>query len=370
MIFALFLAFIDVIKFSLITYALLDRKFEFSFATKWATRRMIRTYGAALITTILIGLSFYIGGGQVHRVISIVLLPVFIKIIARIAWRFAIAIYTVIFLLLMIIQIPIIPIFLLSGLGLDQQLTFILGQFVSLTAVTFIYFKIKLYKILWFLEKYAKLKLMLFVVTGGVSIILFLINYEESLLYWLYYSFVVGMLLLSTTQVILGIGELRTDLLKTSIGMAEESDAKAMYQKYTELAKQYDVDIDAFPEKEVQKKIIVDHPRIVIKHQSGTDSVYTDNIMYIELYNRKTKIMLENGQELLTSKTIGFWKKQLTSKNFGHPSQSYVVNFQHMDCITPEGREITMDNGKNFIIPVRKVKETDDAFRNYLDSED
>jgi len=136
------------------------------------------------------------------------------------------------------------------------------------------------------------------------------------------------------------------------------------------LKTQHDVDVGGFPEREVQKKILASHPRIVVKHRNGTDAVYVDNIMYIELCNRKTKIMLENGQELLTSNTIAFWKKQLTSKNFGHPSQSYIVNFQHMDCIVPEEREITMDNGKNFTIPIRKMKETDDAFRNYLSSED
>ena len=136
------------------------------------------------------------------------------------------------------------------------------------------------------------------------------------------------------------------------------------------LETQYDVDVSELPEKEVQKKVLVSHPRIVVKHQKGTDSVYVDSIMYIELCNRKTKIMLENGQELLTSKTIGFWKKQLTSKNFGHPSQSYIVNFQHMDCIIPEEREITMDNGKKFTIPIRKVRETDNAFQDYLENED
>jgi len=41
-----------------------------------------------------------------------------------------------------------------------------------------------------------------------------------------------------------------------------------------------------------------------------------------------------------------------------------------VDCIIPEEREITLDNGKKFTIPVRKVKETDNAFHNYLDSED
>jgi len=135
------------------------------------------------------------------------------------------------------------------------------------------------------------------------------------------------------------------------------------------ILKQCGDNIDEISKITEQRKIPIDDLRIVVKHQTGIDSVYIDNIMYIELINRKTKITLENGQELLTANTIAFWKKQLISKSFGHHSQSYIINFQHVDGIIPEEREITMYDGKKFIIPVRKVTEINNAFQTCLNSE-
>lgn len=122
----------------------------------------------------------------------------------------------------------------------------------------------------------------------------------------------------------------------------------------------------------VMKKILTVSPRIVIEYRDGLNNVYTDSIMYIELIGRKSKITLEDGRELITDKTIEFWTNQLiqlASENFNRLSQSCIINFQHIDAIALETREITMDDDRKFKVPVRKVKEVKNAFYDYLEGE-
>lgn len=207
MLYYLFLSTIDVIIFYLVTYTLIQKRFEFSFTTKQSRKRLITTYGAGIIATLMITLTLYISGSQGYRLLSIVILILLIKTISKVMLRFAVAIYMITFIMLGIIQVPTFPLFILFGIDLASPQAFILGQIFSLISVVLICYKTKLHRVLWFLEENPKLKLSLFTLAGILLTSLFIINYEDALIYLLYYLLVLGLLVIAIIQVILGIGQ-------------------------------------------------------------------------------------------------------------------------------------------------------------------
>ena len=202
-----FLTVIDVVIFYLITYALLQKRFEFSFETLQERKRMIKIYGVGILATFVLVLTLYIGGTPPCRFISIVVFVMLIKLLGNVTLRFSTAIYIIVFVILILIQTPLFPLFMWLGLDMLNPITSAIGQIITLLGVFFIYHKIRLHKILWLLEQKPALKLFLFALVGVIITIIFLTSYNDNLWTWLHYLVPLGILIIALIQVAFGIGK-------------------------------------------------------------------------------------------------------------------------------------------------------------------
>jgi len=323
-------------------------------------------------------IAFYFFGTWTARIINHILLMWTVKkVIKRADGGDLLIIYLISGVLFGVIQGALLVV--VGVFSLEQIITNAIAQSLTLIAFLGVCKLWKWHRLFHAIRSNSTLKLILAVLFLVSLISMFILNFNFDLLYMFFSLGAVTLISVIFSPIfvqvyqrvngIISIEDIKTDLFATAVEMVEEADPEKQQQIFAMLAKQYGVDIASFPEKKRRvegQEALVAHSRIVIKHQEGTEAIYTDNIMYIESSsNRKTKIMLENGQELLTANTISLWKKQLIGKNFAHPSQSYIVNFQHVDCIIIKDREIIMDDGNKFIIPVRNVAEINKEFYKY-----
>ncbi len=91
-----------------------------------------------------------------------------------------------------------------------------------------------------------------------------------------------------------------------------------------------------------------------LKDGKTTDKISAKDIVFIEIENRKSKIVTTN-KIYHSSEHISFWKENLRASIFVVPHKSYIVN---LNFVTTYQREsIILDNTHN--IPVARNKQTD-----------
>jgi len=189
-------------------------------------------------------------------------------------------------------QTTIAPLLTIVGfLNFNQNITHLLTFLLGLIAIAVVCSKIDFNKLFIYVARKILMKLMLFFVFFIFIIAFAIFGFNAT-----YIVEYITFFLVFTIIVLAGI-------MMTAFGAQTQTDDLDVVK--VKPGKQYGIDVGELPEREVQKEILVSHPRIVVKHQKGTDSVYVDNIMYIELCNRKTKVMLENGQEFNNSMGMG-----------------------------------------------------------------
>ncbi len=98
------------------------------------------------------------------------------------------------------------------------------------------------------------------------------------------------------------------------------------------------------------------------------DKIYYHQILFIEAYDRKTKITLENGKTGIVNYTLSEWKSILKNQPFGQSHKSVIVNYKAIQLI---GKQDIHLNNKQ-IVPISRHfrREFQKKYREFLQYED
>lgn len=92
--------------------------------------------------------------------------------------------------------------------------------------------------------------------------------------------------------------------------------------------------------------------------------VTAENIIFVEIEHRKTKIITENNT-YYTTHNIEYFKDRLVSSIFAQPHKSYIINFNFVTAY--ERKEIMLDS--KYKIPVSRSRQTEfhNAFVRFME---
>lgn len=96
-----------------------------------------------------------------------------------------------------------------------------------------------------------------------------------------------------------------------------------------------------------------------LKHGSDSKSVLSNDIQYIGIVNRFTKVVTIKG-EYISKNKIDFWKEKLSAPFFYQVHKSFIINMKH---ITDYKRDCVILSEQH-IIPISYRKQSD--FRSYF----
>ena len=82
--------------------------------------------------------------------------------------------------------------------------------------------------------------------------------------------------------------------------------------------------------------------------------ISAENIVYVEIERRKTKIVTDK-KEYYTTHTLDYFKERLVSSVFAQPHKSYIVNLNYITAYERTG--IVLDD--KYKIPVSRSKQTE-----------
>lgn len=101
-----------------------------------------------------------------------------------------------------------------------------------------------------------------------------------------------------------------------------------------------------------------DKKRIIIESDQGSAAVAVDDIICLEAFSHKTKVVL-NGEEFYTNEGIGSIEQKLGS-NFYKCHRSYIVNIKHINAI--KKYDAVTDNGLSIPVSRRIYNDFNNAF--------
>lgn len=81
------------------------------------------------------------------------------------------------------------------------------------------------------------------------------------------------------------------------------------------------------------------------------DKIYYRDILYIDYYNRKTRIHFISGKIISTPKPLIYWINQLNDFCFAQPYRSFLINLKRISGFTKE--DIILENEER--IPVSRL---------------
>lgn len=92
--------------------------------------------------------------------------------------------------------------------------------------------------------------------------------------------------------------------------------------------------------------------------------IYYRDILYIDIYDRKSRIHLMNGTILISSRPLYAWIKELENLYFGQPHKTFLVNYNHISGF--KKNDIILINEE--LIPLSRHfrKEFEQGYINYL----
>lgn len=96
--------------------------------------------------------------------------------------------------------------------------------------------------------------------------------------------------------------------------------------------------------------------RIGIPTSRGLDFVETGRIIRCEGIQRYTKVVVQNGKDILSSYNLGEFKKLLNAYNFYSPHKSHLISLDHIIRYDKEGT-IEMTDGE--LVPVARRRRQD-----------
>lgn len=98
---------------------------------------------------------------------------------------------------------------------------------------------------------------------------------------------------------------------------------------------------------------------IPIRNRTSIVNVPIQDIMYIEIVDRKTKIVTKN-QSYLSKHSIKFWQERLVASFFYQPHKSFIVNLKYITSFHKD--TVRMQNGD--IVPISFRKQA--QFQKYV----
>ena len=91
--------------------------------------------------------------------------------------------------------------------------------------------------------------------------------------------------------------------------------------------------------------------------------IYYHDILYIENYDRKTKIHFVDGHSILCDYTLNKWQEQLKNQSFGQCFRSIYVNFEYIKNI--KKNDIVLENDQTIPLSRHYRKEFYECYLNY-----
>lgn len=92
----------------------------------------------------------------------------------------------------------------------------------------------------------------------------------------------------------------------------------------------------------------------------SASKIYLKDILYIEFFDRKTILHLENGSMISTSYTLKYWLDKLSGFSFGQPHKSFIVNFTHIKEF--ETQDILLTNKERIPLSRHFKKEFESSY--------
>ena len=105
---------------------------------------------------------------------------------------------------------------------------------------------------------------------------------------------------------------------------------------------------------------------VYINNIYGCNKVYFDDIIYIEISNRKT-IVITTNSVYYSNNNMAFWRELLLDNDFAVPHNSYLVNLNYITSYKKH-RFVVLDNNHHISISRTKGVAFDDKYQAYLKS--
>lgn len=103
---------------------------------------------------------------------------------------------------------------------------------------------------------------------------------------------------------------------------------------------------------------------VFLTNQNVKERIETKDILYVEIENRKTKVVT-NKAIYHTENHISYWQKHLTSSIFAVPHKSYIVNFNYVT--TYNKNYIILDGKYEIRISRSKYADFSKKFMRYVE---
>ncbi len=115
--------------------------------------------------------------------------------------------------------------------------------------------------------------------------------------------------------------------------------------------------------REILEKKKAGTPRVLImKTPSRTEQIRCDRILYVEVYHHDINIVTKDSRSQYRQK-LSDVESRLADAGFFRCHKSYLVNFEHIESISPT--EVTMTNGAKIPVSKYRYKDFIQAFTEY-----
>lgn len=104
-----------------------------------------------------------------------------------------------------------------------------------------------------------------------------------------------------------------------------------------------------FNEQNPQKKL-------VLKNLDATHVINTAEIVYVQSDNNYSNFILNDGQEILVSKTLKSFEEKLKSQHFFRVHRSYIINLAYVSGFDKKNDKVTLSNDLSIPVSQRKRK--------------
>ena len=93
------------------------------------------------------------------------------------------------------------------------------------------------------------------------------------------------------------------------------------------------------------------HNRLVVTVSNAIHLIELDKITFLSSDSNYCNINLENGQSILSSKTLKYYELALLDKGFLRIHSGFLINLTHLSSISKdEGYQIILNNGETLPI--------------------
>jgi two-component system, LytTR family, response regulator len=104
-----------------------------------------------------------------------------------------------------------------------------------------------------------------------------------------------------------------------------------------------------------RSKLQAKYNKITVHTPKGLQFVAIQNILWIESDNSYTKLYLEEGKPIVTSRSIGDFEEMLAEYDFCRIHHSVIVNLQHIqEYVKGDGGSVILSNGHELDVSRRR----------------